>query len=447
VALVEKGRMGGDCLNYGCVPSKALLAAAGHAKAIRAAPDFGVTLADANGVKVDFARVNDHVKSVIGAIAPNDSEERFTALGVKVIRATGRFVDRHTLEAGEFRIRARRFVIATGSSPFVPPIPGINAVPYLTNESVFQLRRRLAHLVIIGGGPIGMEMAQAYCRLGSRVTVIEAAQALGKDDPELAGVILHALRREGVAILERTEVIGVEPRGKRGVSVHVRSDGGETVIKGSDLLVATGREPNIEGLDLDKAGIRHTRKGVAVNAGLRTTNRRVYAIGDVAGSLQFTHVANYHAGLVVKAILFRMGSRPDLSIIPWATFTDPELAHVGMNEDEARKTHGSIRVLRWPFSENDRAQAEKATEGMIKLVTDKKGRLLGVTIAGANAGEMINMWALALSKKMTARDIVGYVAPYPTLAEIGKRAATAYYTPLARKPFVRGLIDFLRKFG
>ena len=292
-----------------------------------------------------------------------------------------------------------------------------------------------------------MEMAQAYCRLGSRVTVIEAAQALGKDDPELAGVILHALRREGVAILERTEVIGVEPRGKRGVSVHVRSDGGETVIKGSDLLVATGRVPNIEGLDLDKAGIHHTRKGVTVNAGLRTTNRRVYAIGDVAGSLQFTHVANYHAGLVVKAILFRMGSRPDLSIIPWATFTDPELAHVGMNEDEARKTHGSIRVLRWPFSENDRAQAEKATEGMIKLVTDKKGRLLGVTIAGANAGEMINMWALALSKKMTARDIVGYVAPYPTLAEIGKRAATAYYTPLARKPFVRGLIDFLRKFG
>ncbi|MCB1464059.1 MAG: FAD-dependent oxidoreductase [Nitratireductor sp.] len=444
VILVEKGRMGGDCLNYGCVPSKALLAAAGHAHTVRTAPQFGVLTDEP---KVDFALVNDHVKKVIDAIAPNDSQERFTAMGVQVIRAPGRFVNRRLVEAGEVRIRARRFVIATGSSPFVPPIPGIETVPYLTNETIFDIRRRLAHLVIIGGGPVGMEMAQAWRRLGSKVTVVEAAKALGRDDPEMTGIVLRALRGEGVSILEDTEVTRVELRGRRGVSVHVRSGEGDAVIDGSDLLVATGRAPNLDSLDLDKGRIRHTRKGITVNAGLRTSNRRVYAIGDVAGQLQFTHVANYHAGLVIKAILLRLGSKPDLTIVPRVTYTDPELASVGLNEEEARRTNKEIRVLRWPYHENDRAQAERATQGLIKLIADAKGKLLGVSIAGSKAGEMINMWSLALSKRMTLRDIVGYVAPYPTLSEIGKRAATSYYAPLARKPSVRRLIGFLRKFG
>ena len=447
--LVEKGEMGGDCLNYGCVPSKALLAAARHAHAIRRAPEFGVTAGgdpDAE-VKVDFRQVNAHIRSVIEAIAPNDSEERFTALGVRVIRAPARFINKKTVEAGDVRIRARRFVIATGSSPALPPIPGLGLVDFFTNETLFSNRRRLAHLVIIGGGPIGMEMAQAHRRLGSKVTVIEAAKALGKDDPEAAGIVLRALRSEGVTIHEDTKVLRVEPRGRNGVRVHVQSDQGEAEIDGTDLLVATGRKPNVEGLDLEKAKIRHDAKGIRVNAGLRTSNRRVYAIGDIAGSLQFTHVAGHHASLVAKAIIFRMSSKPDVSIIPWVTYTDPELAHVGLSEEAARQKHREIRVLRWPYAENDRAQAERRTEGLIKLVTDRKGNLLGVTIAGADAGEMINMWALALSKKMTLRDIVGYVAPYPTLSEIGKRAATTHYAPLARKPSVRWLTRFLRKFG
>ncbi len=449
VVLIEKGEMGGDCLNYGCVPSKALLAAARHAHAIRRAPEFGVTVGgDAEAeVKVDFRQVNDHIQSVIEAIAPNDSEERFTALGVRVIRAPARFINKKTVEAGDVRIRARRFVIATGSSPALPPIPGLGLVDFFTNETLFSNRRRLPHLVIVGGGPIGMEMAQAHRRLGSKVTVIEASKALGKDDPEAAGIVVRALRREGVTIHEDTKVLRVEPRGRNGVRVHVQSDQGEMEVDGTDLLVATGRKPNIEGLDLEKAKIRHDAKGIRVNAGLRTSNRRVYAIGDIAGSLQFTHVAGHHAGLVAKAIIFRMSSKPDVSIIPWVTYTDPELAHVGLSEEAARHKHREIRVLRWPYAENDRAQAERQTEGLIKLVTDRKGNLLGVTIAGADAGEMINMWALALSKKMTLRDIVGYVAPYPTLSEIGKRAATTYYAPLARKPSVRWLAGFLRKFG
>ena len=444
VVLIEKGRMGGDCLNYGCVPSKAILAAGKHAHAIRESADFGVF---AEEPKIDFRRVNQHIKSVIAAIEPNDSVERFTALGVKVIQGAGRFTDRRTVEAGDYTIKARRFVIATGSSPFVPPIPGLAEVDYFTNETLFENTRKPGHLIVIGGGPIGMEMAQAHLRLGSKVTVIEGLKALGKDDPELAGVVLEKLRGEGLDILEQAMVTSVARRGKAGVSVHYRIGEEEGRVDGTDLLVATGRAVNVEGLGLEEAGIRYDRKGIRVKPDLRTTNRRVYAIGDVAGGLQFTHVAGYHAGLVIRGILFRLSAKPDNSIIPWATYTDPELANVGLTEDEARKKHRDIHILRWPYHENDRAQAEHETEGLIKVVADRKGRILGASIAGAHAGEMISLWALALSKGMTVRDITAYVAPYPTMSEIGKRAAVSYYSASTRNPWVRRLIAFLRMFG
>lgn len=444
VVLVEKGRMGGDCLNYGCVPSKALLAAGKQAEAMRHASRFGIADADP---QVNFGQVNRHVRGVIDAIAPNDSVERFTALGVRVIEAHGRFADRRTVVAGDVEIRARRFVIATGSSPLVPPIPGLDSVDYLTNETLFEQTRKPGHLVIIGGGPIGMEMAQAHRRLGAQVTVLEAARALGKDDPELAAVVLRRLAAEGVDIREQTKVTRVEARGKAGIRVHVETPDGPAVIDGTHLLVAAGRAVNVEGLDLDKAGIAHDRRGIKVTAKLRTTNRRVYAIGDVAGGLQFTHVAGYHGGLVLRPLLFRLPARANDTIIPWVTYTDPELAHVGLTEDAARARHGRISILRWPYAENDRAQAEHRTEGLIKVVTGRKGRILGATIAGAHAGEMINLWALALSKGMSVRDIAGYVPPYPTMSEIGKRAAVSYYSASTRNPWVRRLIGFLRMFG
>ncbi|MAW85422.1 MAG: dihydrolipoamide dehydrogenase [Phyllobacteriaceae bacterium] len=444
VVLIEKGRMGGDCLNYGCVPSKALLAAAKQAEAMRHASRFGIADVDP---QVNFGQVNRHVHGVIDAIAPNDSVERFTALGVRVIQAHGRFTDKRTVVAGDVEVRARRFVIATGSSPLVPPIPGLDTVDYLTNETLFEQTRKPGHLVIIGGGPIGMEMAQAHRRLGSDVTVLEAARALGKDDPELAAVVLRRLAAEGVDIREKTKVTRVEARGKAGVRVHVEAPDGPAVIDGTHLLVAAGRAVNVDGLDLDKAGIVHDRRGIKVTEKLRTTNRRVYAIGDVAGGLQFTHVAGYHAGLVLRPLLFRLPARANDGIIPWVTYTDPELAHVGLTEDAARERHGRISVLRWPYAENDRAQAEHRTEGLIKVVTGRKGRILGATIAGAHAGEMINLWALALSKGMTVRDIAGYVPPYPTMSEIGKRAAVSYYSASTRNPWVRRLIGFLRMFG
>ncbi|MEX3011299.1 NAD(P)/FAD-dependent oxidoreductase [Hoeflea sp. TYP-13] len=445
VVLIEKGKMGGDCLNYGCVPSKAIIAAGKHAHAIAEAPHFGVSSGD---VKVDYRKVHAHIHSVIGAIAPNDSVERFTALGVKVIEDAAAFTDPETVIAGDYEIKARRFVVATGSSAFVPPIPGIDTVDYLTNETLFDRTQKARHLIVIGGGPIGMEMAQAHRRLGSEVTVIEGLKALGKDDPELAAIVLERIRSEGVEIMEGATVTEVRKHGKSGVRVTVKTDTEEEkTVTGSHILVATGRAANVEGIGLKEAGIDYDRGGIKVGKNLRTSNKRVYAIGDVAGGLQFTHVAGYHAGLVVQQILFRAPAKENRGIVPWATYTDPELAHVGLSEEEARKQHGQIHVLRWPYAENDRALAERKTDGLIKLITNKKGRIVGVSIAGAGAGEMINMWALAIVNKMRLSDVRGYVPPYPTMAEIGKRAAITYYSPMTRKPFVRRIIGFMRRFG
>ncbi|MCV3239907.1 dihydrolipoyl dehydrogenase family protein [Mesorhizobium sp. ZC-5] len=444
VVLIEKGKMGGDCLNYGCVPSKAMLAAARHAHALRHGAQFGIADVEPD---IDFSKVNQHIQAVVSAIAPNDSVERFTALGVQVIKAEARFKDARTVVAGDVEIRARRFVIATGSSPAIPPIPGLDGIGYLTNETLFEQTSRPRHLVVIGGGPVGLEMAQAHRRLGSAVTVIEAAAALGKHDPEMVAIVVKELRAEGVEIHEETLVKSVERRGRSGVRVHIESRAGAEIVDGTHLLVATGRTGNVAGLDLKKAGIACDRQGIKVTAKLRTTNRRVYAVGDVTGSLQFTHVAGYHAGLVVRALLFRLPARENRQIIPRVTFTDPELADVGLGEAEAATKHGAIRILRWPYAENDRAQAERRTEGHVKLVAGKRGRILGVSIVGANAGEMINMWALALTKDMTVKDVAAYVPPYPTMGEIGRRAAITYFMEATRKPLVRRVVRWLRVFG
>ena len=444
VVLLEKGKMGGDCLNYGCVPSKALIAAGKHAHAIREARHFGIT---AGEPEVDFKAVNAHVRRTIATIEPNDSPSRFRAMGVKVIEEAGRFVSRDTVVAGDYEIKARRFVVATGSSAFVPPIPGLDTVPYLTNESLFELTKLPQHLIVIGGGPIGMEMAQAHRRLGAEVTVIEGFRALGKDDPELAAILLERIRGEGVRILEGTKVVSVAKKG-RGVAVACETADGPVTVEGSAILVATGRAANVNGLGLEEAGIDYDRRGIKTGDNMRTSNKRVYAIGDVAGRLQFTHVAGYHAGLVIQEILFRAPARERSNIIPWATYTDPELAHVGLSEEEAKKKAGDkLSVLRWPFAENDRAIAEGKTAGMVKVLADGKARILGVSIAGAGAGEMINFWALAVANGLKLSDVRGYVPPYPTMGEAGKRAAVAYYAPITRKPLVRSIIGFLRRFG
>jgi pyruvate/2-oxoglutarate dehydrogenase complex dihydrolipoamide dehydrogenase (E3) component len=443
VVLIEKGRMGGDCLNYGCVPSKALIAAARRAADFDTSAEFGVA---AGKPKVDFLQVRDHVRRVVAAIAPNDSKERFGGLGVRVIAGAARFKDAATVAVDNLEVKARRFVVATGSSPAIPPIPGLADTPHLTNETIFDLAECPEHLVVIGAGPVGLELAQAFRRLGADVTVVEAAVPLAKDDPECAEVVLDQLKRDGVVIRLGVAVTRVgRTDGK--VRVVIASRDGDETIDGTHLLVAAGRSPNTGDLGLDRAGIKYERRGIVVDKRLRTTNKRVYAIGDVTGGLPLTHVANYHAGLVVRHALFRLPVRVDHDSIPWVTFTEPELAQVGLTEAEARKRNHKIRVLRWPYHENDRAQAERATRGHIKVVTTRRGRILGATIVGMNAGELIATWTLAISQRLNIRALAGSVVAYPTLAEVGKRAAITYFTGSLTSPLVRRIIVWLRRLG
>ncbi len=444
VVLIEKGLMGGDCLNYGCVPSKALLAAAKSAFAHGPDPKIGFARAFEGA---DFSAASAHVRSVIEAIAPHDSVERFEGLGVTVLQAEARFVSSRCVEAAGKHIEARRFVIATGSSPAVPPIEGLSTTPFLTNETIFSLTEAPRHLIIVGGGPIGMEMAQAHCRLGSQVTVIEAANALGKDDPEFAGIVLDRLRSEGVEILQQTAVTSVS-KSDDGIVVATKGAAGTGQVLGSHLLVATGRRPNVTGLGLEAAGVAATARGIEVDSGLRTSNRRIYAIGDVIGGLQFTHAAGYHAGLVIRSILFRLPVRENRDLMPWVTYTSPELGHVGLGEAEARKRHGDkVRVLEAGYDENDRARAEGLTLGRLKLIAGPRGRLLGAAVVGAQAGELINLLSLALSKGMAMKDLAGFIAPYPTLGELVRRAAISYYAEAPKSPWVRRVVRFLRQFG
>jgi pyruvate/2-oxoglutarate dehydrogenase complex dihydrolipoamide dehydrogenase (E3) component len=441
VVLIERRRMGGDCLNYGCVPSKALLAAAKRAEAVRRATPFGLTL---QRHSVDFAKVHSHVHRVIAAIAPNDSKERFTGLGVRVIEGSARFSDARTVAVGDdIKVQARRFVIATGSSPRVPPIPGLADTPYLTNETVFDLAQCPEHLIVIGGGPTGLELAQAYRRLGAEVTVIEAATPLADEDPECAAIVLDQLAREGVAIRANAEILRVE-RGEK-PRLILSGPGGEEAIEGSHLLVASGREATVDGLALEAAGIKFEPGGILINKRLKTSNRRVYAIGDVTRGPRFTHVASYHASLVIRNALFGLPVRTTSQPIPWVIYTDPELAHVGMTEGQARRRR-RIRVLRWPYHENDRAQAERETRGHIKVVTTRGGRILGATIVGAQAGELITTWTLAVAGKLSIKTIAGMIMPYPTLSEIGKRAAIGYFIPGLTSPWLRRIITFVRRF-
>ena len=444
VALIERGAMGGDCLNYGCVPSKSLLAAAHAAQSIRDSGRFGV---NGGAPAIDFAAVHDHVQGVIDGIAPHDSVERYEGLGVRVIQAAARFTAPDRVEAGGDTIRARRFVVATGSRPLVPPIPGIDGVPYLTNETIFERTEAPGHLAVIGGGPIGVELAQAHRRLGARVTVVEMFSLLGNDDPELVDVVRQRLRAEGVDIHEGVAVARVEPR-DNGIAVVLDDHGVERTIEGSHLLIAAGRAANVDDLGLDAAGIDFGPKGIEVDSRLRTSNRRVFAIGDVAaGAPMLTHVAGYHAGIVIRNALFRLPAKVDYAALPWVTFSDPELAQVGLTEAGAKAAGHQIQVLRWPFAENDRARAEAEAAGLVKVVTSKRGRILGAGMVGAGAGELIQSWELAIREKLNIKAMAQLIAAYPTRGEVSKRAAASAFMTKLTSEGTRGLVRFLSRFG
>ncbi|WP_404424135.1 dihydrolipoyl dehydrogenase family protein [Thalassospira australica] len=444
IVLIEKGKMGGDCLNTGCVPSKALLAAGHAAENARTTSHFGISTCP---VSVNFAHAMDHVHAVIAGIAPHDSVERFEDLGCTVIQAEARFTAPGEVVAGGKRIQAKRFVIATGSRAAVPQIEGIDNVAFFTNETIFENRTCPDHLIIIGGGPIGLEMAQAHRQLGAKVTVIEMLTILPKDDADLVSVVRDVIEAAGISLYEKVKTSRVEANGDQ-IRVIIERDGTKITIEGSHLLIATGRKPTVENLGLDEAGVAYSARGIQVDERLRTSNRKIFAIGDVTGGLQFTHMSGYDAGIVIRNVLFRLPAKVDYSSVPWVTYTNPELAQVGLSETAAREKFGdAIRVVTWNYAENDRARAEAKTDGFIKVVTTPKGKILGAGIVGHQAGELIGVWALAISKKMKIGAIAGMIVPYPTLGELSKRVAGAWYTPSLFSEKTRKIVRFLLKLG
>ena len=426
VILIEQSRMGGECLNTGCVPSKALLAAAARGD--------------------DFAAAYDHMRQVIAAIEPHDSAERFRGLGAHVVFGKAQFVARRFLEVGDTSVTARRFIVATGSAPVIPSIPGLDSVPYFTNETLFDSAPEPSHLLVLGGGPVGVEMAQAYRRLGAEVTLVEGKRLLGRDDPELVPIVRAQLIEDGVTIHEETPVTAVEADGA-GVALTCGSGDASLRLSGSHLLVAAGRRPKIEGLGLEDAGVALNDGVPLIDARLRTTNKRIFAIGDVVGPYRFTHTASYQARIVITNALFRLPARVRYDAVPWVTYTDPELAHVGLSEAEARAKSNEVRILRFPFEENDRAIAEGATRGLVKVVATRRGRVLGASIVGAHAGELILPWVLAVKYRLGVGKLAQAIVPYPTLSEASARAAGSFHAPMLFGPRTKRLVRMLARLG
>lgn len=443
VVLVERSAGGGLTLNHGSIDAEALAASAARVHAVRTAETFGIA---ARVPDIDMRAVSTYIREVVAALSPNFSLERYTGLGVRVIRGAARFVDKRTIAVGDLRIRARRFVIAAGTVPLIPSISGLVNVPYFTNETIFAEQDRLHSLIILGGGPTALELAQSYSRLGSRVMVLEAGKFLPDEDPELAAFIVEQLGQEGVGLHAGASVERVEG-GLGRVRVHIDVAGDKHVVEGSHLLLAMGRKPATADLGLEAAGIRYDERGIKVDGGLKTSNRRVFAIGEVTGGPPFAQVAEYHAGVVVRAALFHKPVRVDARHVSRVVFTDPGLAYVGLDEVEAAKRAGKINVLRWSYRDNDRAQIERAGNGHVKVITRRDGRILGAGIAGARAAELIAIWSLAVSQGLNIKAMTEWGCPYPTFSEINKRAAASYYASTPTSPKLRKVIDFLAKFG
>ncbi len=424
VILVEKNGLGGDCLRYGCVPSKALLHCAKVAQTMRRAERFGITPCTP---EVDLAAVMERIQHVIRTIEVHDSPERYRALGVELVSGHGRFCNPSTLVVNGREITARNFVLATGSRAAIPDIPGLDKVPYLTNESVFALREQVPSLIVLGGGPIGVEMAQAFSRLGSRVFLVNRSpQLLPHEDSDLATVVTDRISAEGVKLYQGYSSVRVEKQ-NGGIRLWLAApDGSEHTLVASHLLLATGRQPNIGDLGLEQAGIELLHGRIVAGPNLRTTNKHVYVCGDAAGGHQFTHVAEHHARVVLKNMLFHLPARVEERVIPWCTFTDPELARVGLSEREAKLSDIAYRVYTFPFTDIDRAQTDGDTEGFVKILTTPRGRLLGAAIVGPHAGELIHEYSLAMAARIRLSSLSSMLHVYPTMAQINRRVADAY---------------------
>ncbi len=442
VVLIEQDKMGGDCLNSGCVPSKALIEAAKKAHAVFGTQDFGISFEQA---KINYPKVQAHIKEIIAQIAPHDSVERFEGLGVKILKDTAQFIDRTTVKAGDNLVKARRFIIATGSRPLIPAIEGLENITYLTNENIFELKLLPKHLIIIGGGAIGMEMAQAYSRLGAKVTIIEKYNALNQYDKELGVIAINRLRNEGVCFYENTNIKNITKENQQ-IHVSINQSGKINIIKGTHLLIAAGRKPNIEALTLEKANVEFSKNGIKTDSSLRTTNRKIYAIGDVTGKFLFTHSASYQASLVVRNALFALPIKMNKNIIPHVSYLDPEVAHVGLSEKQAKELYGKkIKIIRSYFSQNDRAVTMRKPQGLLKLIIKNNGQIIGCSIVGENAAELICLFSLAIANRLKTINLASFIAPYPSLSEIAKRAGVESFREKLSNIWIKGWIGLIKK--
>ncbi|GMR05611.1 MAG: FAD-dependent oxidoreductase [Gammaproteobacteria bacterium] len=443
VTMIERrDKLGGDCLHTGCVPSKTLIHTAKVASLMRRGNEFGL-----NAVlpEVDLGRVSDHVHSVIDQIQPHDDPERFRDYGAEVIFGHATFTGPHTVEVNGQTIQGRRFVIASGSSPSIPPIPGLDEVPYLTNENIFSLRQLPARLIVIGGGAIGVEMAQAYARLGSQVTIIERMpHLLPREDPEIGDILAESLKNEGIDILTITSVEHVSKTADVYRMQCSRESESDIELECDALLVAVGRNPNVEGMGLDAAGVVYDNRGIKVDRRMRSTSKHIFACGDVAGSYPFTHMAEYQAGIVISNAIFRFPKKTCYRVVPRVTYSDPELARVGITEQRAKEQGIKVDVLRFPFSEIDRALAEVETAGEMKLIS-RKGKILGATILGPHAGELIHEIVLAMQAGLKIGDISATIHAYPTLAQICRRTVNTYYGKKLFSDRTRKVVGWINK--
>ncbi|MGB1515241.1 MAG: dihydrolipoyl dehydrogenase family protein [Paracoccaceae bacterium] len=434
VVLIEGGKMGGDCLNTGCVPSKALIEAARRAKGAASAKNLGVSCHD---VTVDYASVMHHVRETIAAIEPHDSQERFEGLGVRVIRGYAEFASKNSIRVGNETVTARRIVVATGATPIAPPINGLDTVAYFTNETFFENRNRPDHLIIIGGGPIGVEMAHAHAQLGIKTTLIESFEILPREIAKTREIVRTKLLQDGVTVFENCDVRSIKENG----AIKSITLGDGQMVKGSHILVATGRRANVQGLNLSAAGIETTDVGIKVDDSLRTTNRAVYAIGDVIGQEQFTHLAGYHASLVVRSALFGLPAKVRKNHIPRVTYCDPEVASVGDISDGT-----GIETYRVTYDGLDRAIAGARTDGFAQIWV-KNGRVRGATIVGAQAGELIHFWSLVIAQNLKLSKASSVITPYPTLSDINKKLIGAYFTPrLFDNPKIKSFVKLIQRW-
>ena len=455
VALIEKNALGGDCLYTGCVPSKTLIKSARFAHDANGAEKYGFQPLAPKFLGDSFAGITDRVQNVIGIIEHHDAPEVFEKMGVEVIFGSPTFLGPNEIEVtlketGEKRLmKSRRFCISTGSAPFVPPIDGLKGAGVITNEEVFHLKELPKRLIVLGGGPIGLELGQAFSRFGSKVTVVEMGdRILGNEDDEVSRLMQKLLADEGIEFLINHKAVKAR-KNDDGVKVlTLETDGKSFEIEADEILVAAGRQPNLEGLGLDKAGVKYDKKRIETNETLQTSQKHIFAAGDVTGHFQFTHMADYEAQIVIQNafVPFLFRKKTDFRTVPWTTFTSPEVAHVGMTEIDARGKFGDgIRIYRVKFTENDRAQAESSTDGFAKVVT-YKSRIIGTTLVGEHVGELIHEFVWAVKRRMKIADLNQIIRVYPTLAKITQAVATEATLESLRSPFVQTLFGRYLKF-